>query len=267
VASTHEIPPHLRQSLADWAEGFLVSYDPPGRYPNTRLLKKIERELALDHPLNWSDEFGSRAVEDCLGRFHTDDDFALRLVDVLLRQEAQRHEAESLQFILDAPGSRWEVKLARYDEDENHLALRLAGPTPKALDHLAAGPAHDHLEQAWKEATDVDGDPSKAYREAVKAVEAAAKPLVTPNDPLATLGKISGELKAHPEQWEVTLRRDSVEELARRVDVLRRSQHDRHGTDEPTEPMTRDEAVAGCYLATELVGHFISGSIIQVDDL
>jgi hypothetical protein len=29
--------------------------------------------------------------------------------------------------------------------------------------------------------------------------------------------------------------------------------------DEPTERMTREEAIAGCHLATELVGHFVSG--------
>jgi hypothetical protein len=257
-----ELPMHLRESLADWVEGFITAPDPPGRpWPNVGQLKLLERELALSYPFNWSEKRGFRAVEDCLGRFHTDDDFALRVLDLLLRRVAVRADAETLRSILDGPGSRWEVKLARYDDDENHLTLRLAGPSSQALSLLAAGPAHDHLVDAWTAATEVEGDPSKAYREAVRAVEAAAKPVVTPNDRLATLGKIIGVLRDEPDGWVVTLRDDSVEDLIRRASVLWRSQHDRHGTDEPTQPMTREEAIEGCYLATALVGSFANGGI------
>jgi hypothetical protein len=35
----------------------------------------------------------------------------------------------------------------------------------------------------------------------VKAVEAAAIPLVLPNDTLATLGKLLGEMRDHPAKW------------------------------------------------------------------
>jgi hypothetical protein len=48
---------------------------------------------------------------------------------------------------------------------------------------VTAGNASDHLTKARKAAFGQQPDPSKAYWEAVKAVEAAAIPVVTPKDP------------------------------------------------------------------------------------
>lgn len=70
------------------------------------------------------------------------------------------------------------------------------GPWP--LINTLPGNASGHLGKAWAAAFDQEPNPSTAYSEAIKAVEAAAIPVVLPNDPLATLGKVVGELRANP---------------------------------------------------------------------
>jgi hypothetical protein len=260
AAASPTIPAHLRQSLADWIEEFVLISDPPGSGPHVGRLKALEGALALDRPFNWTDSGGHRAAEDCLARAQSDGDFSLRAIDFFLRGYASYEDAATLAWILDTPGSRWEVRIARDDDDEHHLAGRVGGPLPEAIDRLSSGPAHDHLDVAWTEATSPQGDRSKAMGEAVKAVEAAAKPVVSPNDhDGATLGTVIAALRAKPEKWEVVLDRDSVAAVADRAEVLWRSHRDRHGTDAEREPIGEDEASVAVYLAIELVATFQRG--------
>jgi hypothetical protein len=254
------IPPHLKESMVEWVRGFIVVDDPPGQYPNGSVAKEIERELALAKPLQRHGNSEWPPVEDLLRRIRQDDDLGLRVVAYLLRIHAGGHEAQEMGEILAAPGSRWDVEIEDNSIGSHRLVLRVPGPVQDALGHLAAGSAHDHLDVALSEATGVQGDRSKAMGEAVKAVEAAAKPVVTPDDDQgATLGTMISALRAKPGKWEVVLDRDSVERVADRAEVLWRSHRDRHGTDAEREPITEDEALVAVYLAIELVATFQRG--------
>jgi hypothetical protein len=130
------------------------------------------------------------------------------------------------------------------------------------------GNASIHLDNAWRAAFGREPNPTNAYSEAVKAVEAAAKPLVLPNDDLATLGKIVGQLCANPQKYTVALARSAsptkgstlapIEVVTALADLLWTNQTDRHaaGDPEPAVPVTQQQAEAATHLAVTLVHIF-----------
>src|SRR5439155_4689791 len=65
----------------------------------------------------------------------------------------------------------------------------------------SSGRAGAHLATAWREAYGRDPDPTAAYREAVRGVEAAAKPVVLPNNDAATLGTMIAAMRDAPGKW------------------------------------------------------------------
>ena len=55
-----------------------------------------------------------------------------------------------------------------------------------------------HLAPAWREVHGRNPSPSEAYREAVRAVESVAIPVVSPNNQRATLGTVIADVKQKP---------------------------------------------------------------------
>lgn len=78
----------------------------------------------------------------------------------------------------------------------------------ETADHIMepAGDAGRRLSEAWHAAFGVNPDPSKAYGLAIKAVEDAAKPVVSPNDGKVTLGKMIGVIR--DQGWGLPLQRE-----------------------------------------------------------
>ena len=111
-------------------------------------------------------------------------------------------------------------------------------------------------------------NPSRAYSEAVKAVEEAALPIVLPNDKSATLGKVIGELRATPSAWQCIFARDSkmthttavtpIEVVIGMLDLIWANQTDRHA---PITPIVQEQAESAVQLALALVELFRSGAI------
>jgi hypothetical protein len=119
-----------------------------------------------------------------------------------------------------------------------------------------------HLVEAWGAAFGRNPDASKAYSEAVKAVEAAAIPVVTPKDNVATLGKIIGELSHNPQAYTFAIAGD----FARAREVLRllwEGQTDRHGAASP-RPVSVAAAQAALQLSVCAVEWFQRGAIGRV---
>lgn len=100
----------------------------------------------------------------------------------------------------------------------------------------------------------------------MKAVGAAARPVVTPTDPLATLGKMIAALEAKPSKWTVVLTEETVEDVIRRASILWKTPHGRHGSDQPVPPLTAEQAQAGFDLALGFVDYFARGLIYRVGD-
>lgn len=117
---------------------------------------------------------------------------------------------------------------------------------------------------AWHDVYGREPTAGDAYREAVRAVEAAVKPIVTPSDPLATLGKMIKAIRDKPTKWAWELGEPT--EVANMMGRLWTSQLDRHGTDDESHPLTvsLQQAEAAVHLAVTLVHWCQSGAFRAV---
>jgi len=105
---------------------------------------------------------------------------------------------EELDLMLARDGS---ARTVGEDEAGRPCLQRRVDETSEAIakDSVSKhGNAASHLRAAWHKVYGRKPDASGACREAVRAVEAAAKPVVTPNDPIATLGKMIKAMRDKP---------------------------------------------------------------------
>ena len=134
---------------------------------------------------------------------------------------------ESLdQMLLDA-GSAWTA-----DPSARTLRRRMPPEEEESLHSaLDSGDATaTHLREAWAAAWRRE-DPSavESFDSAVKAIETILRPIVIPNDPMPTLGKIIAALRAKPEKWDTRFRHTpTVEALTAMLDEVWKTQV-RHG--------------------------------------
>lgn len=126
--------------------------------------------------------------------------------------------------------------------------------------HPAAG---DHLKTAWAEAFGRDGDPDDAFLEAVKAVEAAAAPIISPRDPVATLGKMIPAMRDAPHKWIAAIDECDVDRVRSMMEILWNGQPSRHGVADPSQrrSVTPEAARAAVHLAVTLVQWFGNGGV------
>ena len=117
--------------------------------------------------------------------------------------------------------------------------------------------AAQHLEGAWGAAYGRLPNAGESYREAIKAVEAAAIPVVEPNNHKATLGTVLRQLATTSGQWATTA--PATEPLVvEMTKVLWSQQVGRHGAagSGPPPAHTPEEAKAAVHLAATLVQWF-----------
>jgi hypothetical protein len=186
---------------------------------------------------------------------------ALDIIDFLLGT-THPYYSDDIAIPLDAmlreAGSAWAA--VRLDDGRWELQRRVPDEAAAAFaDVRSAGRSGEHLGRAWSAAFGRQPNPSLAYREAVKAVEAALKPIVSPSNDRATLGTMIADLKNAPAKWRVALGAqesfDSVSAFRSMVELLWKAQHDRHGTDDETAPLDIDQAAAeaAVHLAVTIV--------------
>lgn len=252
--------------VVQWLDGLMWVPDGYGSHdPNVDALRTLQLALRLDPPLNWGGG-GQSAISSVKNRAAKDRIFALDVLDFFVQKVAKPGYADELGQILTVGGSEWEV--AELGEDARHLAKRVVGPVRRAIDGIGSDSerAHHHLSTAWAKLVGRNPDPSAAYREAIRAVEAAAKPVVTPDDPGATLGKIVRAIRDKPEKWIVVLDKSTPEQIADMCDLIWKGQLDRHGTDEPGARLnvSQGEADAAVHIAISLARIFSSGGIRRV---
>lgn len=268
----HErVPEWLIASLQDWFEDYYEGA--PDYYDMDRVIRYAERTLrrrlgddwsAATHPKN-PDEDLLDLVDFLLG-------YAIKqFTQVLTDPEGNTYTtgedmASRLESILEDAGSAWMVDVTDTDA---RLVRRLAPEVVEAAKLAIAQEdrAAIHLREAW---TDVFGrapDPSDGYRQAVKAVEAVAQPVISPEDTTATLGKMIAAVRSKPEKWQVDLQHfdpaKQVEQVVGMMELLWKGQHDRHGTSDDDAPfnVSQPEAEAAMHLAITLVQWFRSGVI------
>jgi hypothetical protein len=128
----------------------------------------------------------------------------------------------------------------------------------------ATNQSGDFLKKAWSAAFGRNPNASEAYNNAIKAMEASAWPIVTPNNNSATLGHIIGELRTHPEKWYTALRELEenlgVQVIRQSMQVVWEGHSDRHGTGKPVD-ISQEAAEQSVFTAINVCAHFNRGYI------
>lgn len=248
------VPPHLVQPLWKWVRPFFNGAYARGRYqPSEAKLLELQNRLQLYPPFDW--RTGPYSAESSFEqRFGSDQDFALNATDYALHHHAHERDADSLRELLVSGGSAWGVDVSTTGRFQ--LVPRQAGPIRDVIEsaRVGAAVAHDHLNDAWLQANAHNPNPSAAYSDAVKAIEAAAIPIVSPDNQLATLGTIIADLKAKPEKWTVSIDGFEVADLTRMCEIVWKGQTDRHAP--ARREVEAKDARAAVFLAVSLVGLF-----------
>lgn len=258
------VPAWLHDSLRGWLLRFYRRGNPQPGANYIYLLSEM-REMArrTRHPLSGDDGVETwHSLQREIGR---DESFFLDAVDFTLHKFSGMR-ADSLESMLSEAGSKWRVSTVG---GGTHLERRLAAATTEAADSAisVADRAAIHLAKARQDAFGRSPDSSSAYREAVRAVEAIAKPIISPNNDRATLGSMIAVLRDAPQEFEVTIYagEEGVKRLRATLELLWKGQHDRHGTDDVNTPIHVDQpaAEAAIHLAVTLVEWFRSGAITR----
>lgn len=252
------IPPWMISGSAAWADQFFTN-----RHGNYIVSTIQQAERLLRVRLNWD---GVYAARDSLINMLYDSEAGLDLLDICLYMCKSGGLAQQLQMILDEAGSAWTV--ARDPDDRYCLDRRVDSTVEAAARREMAeqSPAAAHLRSAWYHAYGRNPDPSKAYSDAIKAVEAVACRTVIPKHPRPTLGLAIAAMRDKPEKWGTVMDVDCDVDAARMMmNTIWKGQVDRHGTDDPTRsPLTQPKAEATVQIAVTLVHLFRTGAIYRV---
>jgi hypothetical protein len=176
--------------------------------------------------------------------------------------------ARNLEARLREGNSIWKVSdtldaLERRQDATVTAAVRQASDTASSSGRPAAS---DHLRIAWHEIYGLHPDPSKAFSEAILAVEAVAVPVITPNQVDATLGHVYGQLRNQSDLYELAITDKSgapasVQPVTELVGLLWHGHTDRHEGNVPAIPINPEAAQMAVHAAATLVQWFASGAV------
>lgn len=250
-----DVPAHLHEPLWAWLEMHI------GNKPNALRAAAARLRLVIPDPgnmMSWSLR-GFR--EHCDQRPTLMLDAVEFLLPSVVRLDGPQ-AAQELQRLLLVCHSLYRVR-----DDGAGLEECI---DPAVRDRMrevvtaAVGSPGEHLTAAWNCAYGRTLDPVKAYSEAIKAVEAAAAPIVSPTNAKATLGTMIRDVKAKPSKWTFAISAqgdDGVLAVLRMMAALWDGQTSRHGGNAPTQPETPESARAAVHLAATLVQFFIGGGV------
>jgi len=276
-----ELPDHVMSSVQTFMEPFFFGHGPNagdlfyGGGQRRSFLREIERTCQING-LPWHQ--GEPAVANAIwGQMLQDRAFAVKVIDYALSDPFMGYDAQhgssavrELDNALRQAGANYIVVTPDPQRTGHALEKRVSPATAATMTAATAAPgnASEHLGKARRAAFGQEPDPSKAYWEAVKAVEAAAIAVVTPNDPLATLGKILAELRNNPQKFSTVFTREAslgkgtmltpLQVVIGLADLLWKNQTDKHGTSEQPVPITQEQGEVAVPIAVTLVEIFRS---------
>lgn len=262
------LPSYLHVPIREWMVDAIGSfYRPDARQVES--VMQLQIRFKLDPPLDWYSL--DSAVGDLIDRMFRDDEFGLDVIDYVVAHgdefqgEHSANIARRINGILLNGGSAWEVVQSSPDSSEYQLQRRTSPVVQDAVRLLSPGTrAEAHMTSAWNSLQGRNPDASKSYRESVRAVEAAAKPVITPNDSMATLGKMIPVIRDSPDKWQFD--EFPPETLVAVMELLWKGQLDRHGTDDHEVPLevTLESADVALHASILLVRVFSSGAVRRI---
>ena len=260
------VPDYLADPLLDWISAVVRSIG-FGALP---LMAQIQLRLRISPPLDL--KHINYALASLKTRVNQDGTLFLDTLDLLLHLAVSQSRRTGLSNILRTGGSVWDVREPdqRAASEGAKLVRRAPGPVADTMAIAASSSdrAHSHLNAAWGALMGRSPDPSVAYREAIRAVEAAAKPIVLPNNERATLGQMIAALRDKPDKWTFAIANSSPSDVADLAKMIWTGQVDRHGTDDMTVPesVTFEEADAAVYIAIALVRIFTADLVVRAPE-
>lgn len=174
-------------------------------------------------------------------------------------KESRAKAVEVLDEMLMDAGSAFEV-----DWRQRRLQRRVDATVTTAAEQAMIVDGGRHLQASWAATYGRHPDPSKAYDEAVRAVEAAAIPIVLPTDTKATLGKVLSHLTQASDKWELAIEGPNggaVTPLTEMISMLWKGHVARHAGSPTFRPQHQDEAQMAVHLAVTLVHWFATGAV------
>jgi hypothetical protein len=263
------VPPWMREDMMTWLRLALLTPAAGGaQQSDVHLVMDFDRRARSKDPLAPYLRSGFRQLEQEL---YVDDELYIRFLDFVVWNKSQSLAANeellnALNSVLKAGGSRWKVGTR---SGSAGLEERVPRGVQEAADAAIAHPGHagDLLSEAWHAAFGVAPDFEKAYAKSIKAVEAAAIPLVSPKNTMATLGTVLTDIK-NQKDWKLEMSREHPGALTKDVllgmmQALWTGQNDRHAGQSGYTPSTQAEAEAAVMLAVPLVQWFSSGAIAR----
>jgi hypothetical protein len=246
------VPPHLAGPLSSWIARNIGN--------NTAVLIALRLRLDLQEiqSINLSNSDKIRMFAEGDARLH------LNVLDaaLFLLHGSDPMSVADLESALEAGGSAWRVASdgrsleRRVDETVRMAAKTAAAPGTSAATHLAA---------AWQAIYGRSPNPSRAFSESIKAVEAAAIPVVSPANAKATLGTVIRDLENQQARWRLAVAApsgtDPIAPLLGMLRLLWQGQTDRHGSGGPTVAPSAEAAAAAVHLAATLVQWFRAGVV------
>ncbi len=274
-----ELPNWVMSSVQGFLEPFFAGNGPLaygmgygyGEGQGRDFLREIERTCQIPVPRQNGPVGAANGVWQQMWR---DRALAIRVIDYALGEMMLGYDAQGIEpavrelnralqqaganYVVVQPDPGW----GRYRLERRTIP---AAATAVRAQTAQSGDASEHLDKAWIAAFGREPNQSTAYSEAVKAVEAAAIPVVLPNDPRATLGKVLAELRANPQKYTVVFSRGAsptksttlspLEVVITLADSLWSNQTDRHA---PVEPITQAQVELAVNMAVTLVHTFRS---------
>ena len=260
------VPDFLFPSLLDWTLEHFLAGLAGMRIIDEQMILRLERRARRALPTRAKTDLNAlvRAFED-------DTALLLDAIDFVLSQEHfyghGNYNLDQLESILEDAGSAYCVGT---DEDDNlELQFRQSEELTELFRTEADQPgrAAEHLRRAWSKCFHRDRDPNKACSEAVSAVEAAAKPVISPNNQRTTLGTLLRDMKPEPDKepgykWETDSEFDSsMETVFSMMQLVWNKGHYRHGDDSLPLEVSRESAEMTVQTAVLLVNWFRSERI------
>lgn len=272
------VPSWMRESLWGWLKPHLSKYMHSARTgdgywdPVPDKIREIERICRIDSQWvgsgrDYSDRL--KGIEALRAVLYKDETAFLTAVDFQLSRATNATLGKELQIILEDSSSKWRVGVV---QSRAGLVERVDDTVQRAADDLVSrgGRPGNLLAEAWQYAFSMQRNPSSAYRCAVRAVESAAAPILTPTDPQPSLGKMSTALRDGMAKWRFAFTVDSKVDpknvLLQMMQLLWTNDYARHINADPSVPLnvSQEEAESAVVLALTLTNWFLSGAVTHV---
>jgi len=259
-----DLPDHLREHVVSWLQGTLsTSFG-------------LTTKIAMDRRIVVSPTNHGAALNQLMAHVQREDDQeVLNMVEDVLRLGGPAQTNPSvLTRTLTQGHSAYAV-----NDDRTGLEMRLH-PEVKEQAQAVVDAAEEgvatHLTAAWNAAYGRTPDADKAYTRAIKAVEAALRPVISPTASGATLTRMINDMAAKPAKWSFAIAderpatarpapgADGVEVVLDLMRLLAYGEKERHGTEGPVELHTAEEAQAAVMIAITLIQFVELGALVQV---